>query len=232
MHCAIAPKARIARRGPSRHVYSRGMTPFVPPRAPRPSLGSARTVPDFIDRLVAHDTAAFEELVRDHGPRMLAVASRYLPRVVDAEDALQDSFVNVVRSIGGFQRGSSLDTWLHRVVVNCALMSLRRKRRRPETPVEASALDGGAAAPWRRWPPPSAHDVLASAETRLAVRSAIDGLPEAQRSILLLRDVDALELKAIAVLLDVGLSTVKIRLHRARHALQSALGAGIAEFRP
>ena len=207
------------------------MTPFVPPRVFAPPRGSARAVPDFIDRLVAHDATAFEELVRDHGPRMLTVASRYLPRIMDAEDTLQDSFVNVVRSIGGFQRGSSLETWLHRVVVNCALMSLRRKRRRPETAIEASALDGGASSPWRRWPPPSAHDVLANEETRLAVRHAVDGLPEAQRSILLLRDVDALELKAIAVLLDVGLSTVKIRLHRARHALQTALGAHVAAFR-
>ena len=73
--------------------------------------------------------------------------------------------------------------------------------------------------------------MLANEETRLAVRHAVDGLPEAQRSILLLRDVDALELKAIAVLLDVGLSTVKIRLHRARHALQTALGAHVAAFR-
>jgi RNA polymerase sigma-70 factor (ECF subfamily) len=207
------------------------MTPFVPPSEFPPNPRSARAVPDFIDRLVAHDTTAFEELVRDHGPRMLGVASRYLPRVMDAEDALQDAFVNVVRSIGSFQRGSSLDTWLHRVVVNCALMSLRRKRRRPETAIEASALDGGASSPWRRWPPPSAHDVLANEETRHAVRLAVDGLPEAQRSILLLRDVDALELKAIAVLLDVGLSTVKIRLHRARHALQTALGPKMAEFR-
>jgi RNA polymerase sigma-70 factor (ECF subfamily) len=208
------------------------MTPFVPPRMSSPRLVPAAVVPDFIDRLVAHDATAFEELVRDHGPRMLTVASRYLPRVADAEDALQDSFVNVVRSIGGFQRGSTLDTWLHRVVVNCALMSLRRKRRRPESSLEASALDGGTAAPWRRWPPPSAHDVLASEETRQTVRLAMDGLPESQRSILLLRDVDALELKAIAVLLDVGLSTVKIRLHRARHALQAALGVRTAEFRP
>lgn len=202
----------------------------VDPVLSAPTEGEPVPAPcDFVDRLRAHDEAAFEELVRRQGPRMLAVAMRYLPRAADAEDALQEAFVNVVRSIGGFQRHSSLETWLHRVVVNCALMSLRRKRRKPETSVEASTLDGVATSPWGRWPPPSAHDALAREETRQAVRAAVDGLPAAQRTLLLLRDVDALELKAIGVLLDVGVSTVKLRLHRARHALQDALGRGLED---
>ena len=74
--------------------------------------------------------------------------------------------------------------------------------------------------------------MLTRDETRRAVRAAVDGLPAAQRSLLLLRDVDALELKAIGVLLDVGVSTVKLRLHRARHALQCALRPRWAMPRP
>jgi len=160
---------------------------------------------------------------------MLAVASRYLPHPADAEDALQDALVNVVRSIAKFKRASSIETWLHRVVVNCALMSLRRRRRKPEASLDESALEGAAASPWRSWPPASAHAVVASAEMRGLVRRSVDRLPETQRAVLLLRDVDALELRAIAELLDVGLSTVKIRLHRARHALQHTLGPRLSE---
>ncbi len=189
----------------------------------------ARATLDFVDRLIARDEAAYEELVRVHGPRMLAVATRYLPRAADAEDALQEAFVNVVRSVANFKRASSLETWLHRIVVNCALMALRRRRRKPETTLEASILEDGASSTLRRWAPPSAHDAVASTEMRALVRRSVDRLPEAQRSVLLLRDVDALELKAIAVLLDVGLSTVKIRLHRARHALQRTLGPMLLE---
>jgi RNA polymerase sigma-70 factor (ECF subfamily) len=183
-----------------------------------------------VDRLVASDEAAFEELVRTHGPRMLAVAGQYLPRRADAEDALQESFVNVVRSISTFKRASSLETWLHRIVVNCALMTLRRRRRKPETKLEESALDASAVSPWRRWPPPSAHEVLANEEMSRVVRTSMDLLPDVYRSVLLLRDVEALELKEIAELLDVKIATVKSRLHRARHALQSAVGPRLSEL--
>ena len=184
---------------------------------------------DFVDRLIARDETAFADLVRTHGPRMLSVAARYLRDPLDAEDALQDAFVNVVRSISGFRRGSSIETWLHRIVVNCALMILRRRRRKPSTPLEDSALESGGASPWRRWPPPSAHDVLASEEARRMVLRAVDRLPEAQRCVLLLRDVEALSLGDIAEVLGLRVTTVKIRLHRARRALQSLLGPGLWE---
>ena len=194
------------------------------------NVGATPVVPDFIDRLVARDERAYEELVRLHGPRMLAVASRYLPRLADAEDALQEAFANVVRSVARFQRASSLETWLHRIVVNCALMSLRRRRRKPETTLEESALEGGAASPWRRGPPASAHEVVAREEMKRVVHLSVNRLPETQRSVVLLRDVDALELKDIARLLDVGLSTVKTRLHRARHALHRALAPQLSQL--
>lgn len=193
------------------------------------NVGSMRAVPDLVDRLVARDVGAYEELVRTHGPRMLAVASRYLPRPADAEDAVQEAFVDVVGSISGFERASRIETWLHRIVVNRALMSLRRRRRKPEASLEESALEGGAASPWRRWPLPSAHESLVREETRHAVRLSVDRLPEAQRAVILLRDVDALELKDIAELLDIGLSSVKVRLHRARHALRRALSLRLTQ---
>ncbi len=186
------------------------------------SAPQSGSVPDLVDRLIAHEALAFEELVREHGPRLLAVATRYLRRAADAEDALQDAFVNVVRSIGGFERASSLETWLHRIVVNCSLMSLRRRRRKPEMALADSTLESCAALP-RRSPPPSADLTLESEELADQVRAAVAGLPEAQSAVLLLRDVQSLGLKAIAELLSIGVSTVKLRLRGARHALHFAL---------
>lgn len=182
-----------------------------------------------IDGLVAGDAGAFEELVRTRGPRMMAVALRYVTRREDAEDALQEAFVAVVRSIRSFSRASALETWLHRIVVNCSLMTLRRRRRKPETSLDEGTMDEGAASPWRRWGAPPAHEILAKAELRTAIRDEIAKLPESQRAVLLLRDVEGLELKEIAELLELGLSTIKIRLHRARHALQAQLGPIVAE---
>lgn len=184
--------------------------------------------PDFIDRLIARDESAYEELVRSHGPRMLAVATRYLPRPADAEDVLQNAFMDVVRFISKFRRASSLDTWLHRVVANRALMRLRSRRRRPETLLEDAALENAGASPRSRRSPESAHDVVALDETRSLVRFAVNRLPEKHRSVLLLRDVESIPLRDIATLLDVGLSTVKTRLHRGRLALQRALAPRLA----
>ena len=168
--------------------------------------------------------------MREHGPRLLAVATRYLPKVQDAEDAVQDAFLNVVRFISAFKRESRLDTWLHRIVVNCALMRLRQKRRKPETVLERSALEGGVPSPWCRSPPPSAHRVLATEEARIIVRASISRLPETQREVLLLRDVDALTMGQIAEVLDIGASTVKVTLHRARRRLQGALDPRLLEI--
>lgn len=226
---AVAPTRPAGGRRPA---PGRVCLPFVRPNVPIFESASG-SVPgasdDLASRLLAGDAAAYEELVRIHGPRMLAVATRYMPRPGDADDVLQDAFVSVVRFIGSFKRGSSLGTWLHRIVVNSALMALRKRRRRPEAELDDAAVESGSASPWGRWPPPSVSDVLVDSELRAIVRAEVDRLPEAQRSVLLLRDIEGLELKTIAELLGVGLSTVKMRLHRARVALESALGPRLSE---
>ncbi len=204
-------------------VAAEGRRHMVRSLVGRPIEALPRVLPDFVDRLVARDATAYEELVRLHGPRMLAVAARYLHGRADAEDAVQESFTNVVRSISRFGRASSLETWLHRIVVNCALTSLRRRRRKPETALEDSVLEGETMAPSRRWPSPSAHEAVANEEMRRIVRREVDRLPELQRCVLVLRDIEAVDVRTIAELLHVGVSTVKIRLHRARHTLQASL---------
>ncbi|HKR65409.1 MAG TPA: sigma-70 family RNA polymerase sigma factor, partial [Thermoanaerobaculia bacterium] len=87
-------------------------------------------------RLQSGDAAAFEELVRTHGPRLLRVARRILMSEEDARDAVQDAFVAAFKSIGKFNAQSQLSTWLHRVVINASLMRLRTKKRRPEEDIE------------------------------------------------------------------------------------------------
>jgi RNA polymerase sigma-70 factor (ECF subfamily) len=82
---------------------------------------------------------------------------------------------------------------------------------------------------WRCWPPATAHELVTGAETRRLVHLSVNRLPPTQRSVLLLRDVDSMPLPDIADLLDVGLSTVKTRLFRARHALQRALGPEVLD---
>src|SRR5678816_378355 len=89
-----------------------------------------------VARLQRGDPEAFETLVRAHSGRLLDVARRFLPNEQDAQDAVQDAFIRAFRAIGGFQERSQLHTWLHRIVVNSALMKLRERRRKPEESID------------------------------------------------------------------------------------------------
>ena len=88
-----------------------------------------------VARLKAHEEEAFETMVRKYGGRMLATARRLLGNEHDANDAVQQAFISVFRSIATFNGEARLSTWLHRIVVNAALAQMRYRRRRPELPI-------------------------------------------------------------------------------------------------
>src|SRR2546423_12545186 len=86
------------------------------------AAGDAESIErDLVALLRRGDEAAYETLVRTYGPRMLAVARRYVPTQEDAEDVLQSAFVLVFRFVQRFAGASKLSTWLHRILVNSAL---------------------------------------------------------------------------------------------------------------
>ena len=178
-----------------------------------------------VGRLRGGDDGAFEDLVRREAPRLLAVARRILRNEDDARDALQDAFVSAYRSLASFEGKASLSTWLHRIVVNAALGRLRGRRRQAETPIDdllpAFLEDGHHATPPTPWP--SAETFVEDRELRESVREAIDRLPDDYREILLLRDIEELDTAAVAELLEISESLVKVRLHRARQALRRLL---------
>jgi RNA polymerase sigma-70 factor (ECF subfamily) len=190
--------------------------------------GAVAGVPDeggFIARLREGDDAAFEELVRTHGGRMLAVARRFLPEE-DARDAVQDALLSAARSIDRFEGTARLSTWLHRIVVNAALMKLRTRKRRPEESIEdllpTFREDGHMdvpSSPWRE----SAQQSLERQEVRELVQAQIQNLPESYRAVLLLRDVEEATTQEAADLLGITPANVKVRLHRARQALRGLL---------
>ncbi|MBV8357997.1 MAG: sigma-70 family RNA polymerase sigma factor [Deltaproteobacteria bacterium] len=174
------------------------------------------------------DQHAFEEMVRIFGGRLLATARRYLRSEADAWDALQDAFICAFKSIDTFKGDSQLSTWLHRIVVNCALMHLRAQRNcaeadggeidelLPRFDTRGNWIDEGSqSAP--------AHVLFEASETRAMVRQCIDLLPDNYRIVLILRDIEELATDEVALLLDVTPSNVKVRLHRARQALKALL---------
>lgn len=203
-----------------------------PARRPAPAAGDDARL---LGALRNGDELAFETLVRQHGARLLAVARRFLRNEEDARDALQDAFLSAFRSLNGFDGNSRVPTWLHRIVINCCLMKLRTRRRKPEEPIEdflpKFREDGHQLFPNAPWEEP-VEALLQRRETRELVRKSIDRLPESYRSVLLLRDIEELDTEETARLLEITSNAVKIRLHRARQALRELLDPSFRKAEP
>jgi RNA polymerase sigma-70 factor (ECF subfamily) len=189
-----------------------------------------------LEALRGGDESAYERLVRELGGRMLAVARRFVRQDDEAEDIVQEAFIQAFKNIDRFEGGSKLSTWLHRITVNAALMRLRKKSRRKEVAIEdllPSFLDDGHRAeigePWTE----RGEDVAIREETRTLVRESIDRLPDSYRNVLLLRDIEQLDTAETAETLGITVNATKTRLHRARQALRDLLyphlqGGGVA----
>ena len=179
-------------------------------------------------RLRAGDDDAFEELVRTYSPRLLGLARRIVGNDEDARDVIQDALLSAFRSMDRFQGDARLGTWLHRIVVNTALMKLRRRRRKPEESLEpllpAFQSDGHFVERFSAWDQSERADAaLSRIETRQLIRGLIEQLPESFRTVLLLRDIEGIDTEESARLLNTTPNAVKIRLHRARQALRTLL---------
>ena len=181
----------------------------------------------FVERLRAGEDEAFEELVRRFGGRMLAAARRMLRDEEDAKDAVQDAFLRAFRGLPDFEARAAIGSWLHRILITSCLMKLRSRRRKPPPAsiddfLPSFHADGHRVIPANAWRDPAAFSAE-RAETRQIVLEAIDELPDDHRTVILLRDVEDLDTRETAELLDISPPAVKTRLHRARLALRRLL---------
>jgi RNA polymerase sigma-70 factor, ECF subfamily len=192
--------------------------------------GPAPDVGDFGDaalvrRLKRNDGRAYEEVMRELGPRLMATASRMMGNDDDAREALQDAFLSAFRNIQNFDEQSKFSTWLHRIVINACLMKLRTRRRKPSMSIEdvGGRNDDGepTALPIANWRERAPDDHDEEARTRL--RTEIQELPDDYRTVIMLRDIEELDTEETATVLGISSSAVKTRLHRARLALRDRL---------
>ena len=169
---------------------------------------------------------AFETMVRLYGGRLLAVARRFTRNEEDAQDVLQSAYLSAFRALGDFEGACQLSTWLHRIVVNTALMVLRSRRRKPEESIEdllpSFQEDGHHVEQFSEWCAP-ADQLMERKETRATVRACIEQLPDNYRTVLMLRDIEELSTQEVAERLEMTPTAVKVRLHRARQALSTLL---------
>jgi RNA polymerase sigma-70 factor (ECF subfamily) len=195
-----------------------------PPTAPLDQRSKAAIEEkDLVERLKRQDEQAFETLIRLHGPHMLAVARRYMRAEADAQDVVQDALLNVFKAIGRFDGASRISTWLHRIVINAALMRIRSRSRHQEASIEElGAAPDVVGVPRVSWSL-SAAEVLGRDELRNQVRAAVDALPDVFRIPVRLRDIEGMDMETICDGLGIGMSTLKTRLHRGRALLRTAL---------
>jgi RNA polymerase sigma-70 factor (ECF subfamily) len=191
----------------------------------RDSVGEREEIA-LLDRIRRGDKCSSEQFVQQYGGMMLAVARRLLRNEDDARDAVQDAFLNAFRALPRFREGAKLSTWLHRIVINAALMKLRAAKRRSEVNIDCLLPlfdeQGRHAKPVRSLPM-TAESLFLSQETRVHVHACIDRLPAAYRTVLILRDIEDLDTAEAAEILRISPNAVKIRLHRARQALRTLL---------
>ncbi len=179
-----------------------------------------------VQRLRSGDPGAVEDVLRAHGGQLLAVARRILKDEHLAQDTLQDAFIMAMKGFDKFDGRSRLSTWLYRIVVNAALMKMRRKSFKSERPVGdllPQFLDNGhrhgARGDWGQHP----EKLAETHELQQLVLENISELPDDYRSILLLRDIEELNTQEAADVLGISPGAAKVRLHRARQALRELL---------
>jgi RNA polymerase sigma-70 factor (ECF subfamily) len=210
------------------------MSPSPPHRSAEPSGAAERAL---LASLRAGDRAAFDRLVTRHGGTMLHVAMTFVRDRAVAEDVVQDTWLALLDGLDGFEERASLKTWLFGILVNKARTRAVREGR--SLPFSALAGPDDAEGPgdlpdrfdgeggWRgppgAWSEDDPEQLAQAAETRVTIEAAIAALPEAQRAVVTLRDVEGLEADEICELLGISLTNQRVILHRARVRLRRAL---------
>ena len=172
---------------------------------------------ELVSRILAGETPLFESIVRRHQDRVYGIASRFLGRGAEAEDAAQEVFLRAYRGLEGFKGNSTLSPWLYRIAFNLCTDALRR---RGSPVLRAETLDERAEIPDTRSNPEAA---AVSSEEREAVARAVEGLEEPYREAVVLRYYEGLPVEEIAAALGVPFKTAETRLYRARKALRKSL---------
>ena len=188
-----------------------------------------KTDADLAVRIAHKDEAAleaFEGLMRKHNGRLFRIARAILKDDAEAEDALQDAYLDAYRNIEGFRGGSQLATWLTRIVINQALGRLRRqKRERVVVPFGRRRQGQSTDEPveLRDDKGESPTNAALRAEVRSILERRIDELPVAFRSVFVMREVEDMTVQETAECLSIPEATVRTRLFRARALLREAL---------
>ncbi len=192
-----------------------------------------------VERLRAGDESAFRELVRRHHAAMVRFASTFVPSRAVAEEVAQEAWLGVIKGIGRFEGRSSLHTWIFRIVANIARTRGERERRSvPAVNLTAGFAEDTPSVPPGRFAGPQGRGAWSHPparwselpDERVLAQSTVDRvaaiasqLPEAQRRVFVLRDIEGWSSAEVCNLLDLSEVNQRVLLHRARSRVRAAL---------
>ena len=183
---------------------------------------------DLAARAANGDESAFENIMRRYNRLLFRTARSILKNDAETEDALQEAYLRAWRALAGFRADAKLSTWLVRIVINESLGRLRR-RGAQVIPLD-TALDVAGHEPeaWMEDDPDQRPDRVAMrAEVRQLMEARIDTLPDAFRTVFMLRAVEELSVEEVAVVLEIPEATVRTRFFRARGLLREGLSRDV-----
>jgi RNA polymerase sigma-70 factor, ECF subfamily len=191
------------------------------------SQPAALTEAEAIRLAQAGDAWAFEFLYDFHSRRVYALCLRMLGNPSDAEDLMQEAFLQLFRKIGTFRGESAFSTWLHRMTVNVVLMRLRKKALPVASLEETTEPDEETGGPRKDVGAPDLR--LSGAVDRVNLERSIDKLPPGYRTVFVLHDVQGYEHNEIAGIMGCSVGNSKSQLHKARTKLRDLLQEEVRE---
>jgi len=189
---------------------------------------------DCIRRILAGERQLFHDLIRPSERAIYFLLLSLLRNEAEAEDAAQDTAIKVYLNLKNFRGDSQFRTWVLSIARNEGLGRLRKAVTRKEDSLDAETDDQtGDYTPavltsWREIP----SEALERQELGVMLRTAIEGLPEIYRNVVVLRDIEEMDVRETATALGISEGAVKVRLHRARALLQRELAPRLEGFAP
>jgi len=176
---------------------------------------------------------AFDRLYRDHVDRIYRFAQRLCGQVEDAQDLVQDTFLNAYRGLEGFRGDAQVSTWLYRIAARACLRLRRKRKGEPARELSLDEFIPTSEGEFRLQLPTDGltpEEALENKELKRALHQAIQKLPNKYRVVLVLRDMEGLTAKEVGTIMGLNERAVKSRLHRARLFVRRELSArGIGE---
>jgi len=181
---------------------------------------------EVLARVADGDVEAFEHVMRRHNRRLFRAVRSILREDAEIEDVIQEAYVSAYAHLADFSGRARFSTWLTRIAVHEAFARLRKRRRLEQLDGPSTEEEEAVTAE------PSPEQRASDGELRVLLEEVVDGLPEAFRTVFVLRAVEQLSVAETAEVLGIPEDTVKTRLHRARGLLQSRLSERMGDQVP